>query len=174
MAKRVSAKDQFVQFASVDIVESAANTLAFSQLQTGQQLFERRALVIHRADIYLSRQAINLLLDASDRIDVGLSTSNSITDIELNNPNVVFKKRYNLMDFGTPANTLLVEFPDVMDFSTLPMGGLIVPAFPIFGFAQGTSLASAISASRMRLYFTVRELAPTDYIELVEAMRIIT
>lgn len=165
--------DIIAQNATITVTESAANTLTFQQLQTGAALFERRALLMHRIEYIPSMATVNLLLDASDIIICGLSTSNSITDLEPSNPNIFDQLQIGMIDIGAVANMQLLFHPIVHDFSTLPGGGMLLPGYPVYGFVKGTSLASACIV-RFRFQFTAKVLKPEEYIELVEASRIIT
>jgi hypothetical protein len=165
--------DKVAQHAAITVTESAANTLTFQQLQTGAALFERRALMIHRIEYIPSMATVNLLLDSSDLIIMGLSTSSSITDLEPSNPNIFDQLQIGMIDIGTVANMQLLFHPIVHDFAMLPGGGLLLPGYPVYGFVKGTSIASACIV-RFRFQFTAIQLKPEEYIELVEASRIIT
>ncbi len=165
--------DQFAQYLAITIVESAANTLTFAQVQTGGFLFERRAMIIHRIAYLQSVATAALLLDGADRLEFGLSVNNTLTTIAWTDPNVIDLIQQNVFDIGTPASSQLHNHPIVSDFSAMPGGGLIIPAFPIFGFIRGTSIAAAATVV-MRAYYTIKELEASEFIELVEASRIIT
>ncbi len=165
--------DQFSQYMALTVTESAANTLTFLQVQTGGFLFERRAMIIHRIAYLQSVATAGLLLDGSDRLEFGISVNNTLTTVAWTDPNVIDLVQQNVFDIGTPASSQLHEHPIVSDFSSLPGGGLIIPAFPIFGFVRGTSIASAATVV-IRAYYTIRELEASEFIELVEASRIIT
>jgi len=171
MAK-TAGKDQFPQYLAIDITESAANTLTFQQLQTGGMLFEKRAMVIHKILYNLTLAQINLLAANVDSIRMGFSTSNQLTAITFNNPNIIDYRSILRADFGTAGSGQLVEMPIVTDFTTLPGGGVIVPSAPLFAFIQGVSLVDPLSCN-VRALFTIKELNPADYGELVQAMRVI-
>jgi len=174
MAKQTSpSSDVFPQYFGLTTVESAANTLTFQQLQTGGQLFEKRALIIHRLDYVLSLATWNLLLATGDLVEFGISLSNLLTTIPITDPNVVDLYQVKRNSDGTAASGWDSHSPLVRDFSMLPGGGLIVPAFPIYGFIRGTSLASP-GTMAVRGYFTIKELNPQDYVELIQALRVIT
>jgi len=165
--------DLFSQEFYIQVVESAANTLTYQQLTTGAALFERRAMVIHRLEFNLLASTVGLILDESDYIIFGLSTSGQMTSVDLSDPNVIVYTRRGRSKFGTAASGWDYMMPHIIDWTGLPGGGKIVPAFPVYGFVQGTSLASACTV-RIRGAFTAKVLKPEEYIELVEASRIIT
>ncbi len=162
-------EDRYPNIASISVVESAANTLTFKRLETGGVLFERRAFLIHQIHYALSAAAI---VAAADSVKMGLATNSTITSIDWDDPNVLDWVTMRRLDMGTAASGQLYITPWVRDFATLPGGGLLVPSFPLYGFVEGDSVASA-QTSKMRIYFTVKELSPVEYIELVEAMRVV-
>lgn len=173
MPARKRAQDQFPQLAYLTVTESAANTITFAQLQTGGMLFERRALIIHRVEYYFGTTQLALLTAEADYINTGLSTNSSISGVSINDPNIIDLVLIQREDDGTAATSHRYQAPHVRDFTSLPGGGLLVPAHPLYLFVQGQSLASAANMD-CRIYFTTRELSANDFIELVEAMRIIT
>lgn len=162
--------DQFVQYASAQVTETAANTLTFQQLQTGGMLFERRAMVFHRIEY-----AVNVgALDAeADKITFGWITNNQVTAPTLDDPNVIDLNLARRADAGAAASAQFYMDPYIKDFSALPGGGLIVPSHPLYLFAVGDSLASAVTITS-RVFFTLKTLSAQDFIELVEALRVIT
>ena len=74
---------------------------------------------------------------------------------------------------GTPANFAFMDIPIVVDFSTLPGGGIIVPPNPLYLAAKGLGLGAAQSVS-VRFWYTNIALKPEEYWELVESRRIIS
>jgi len=168
MAKR---SDKYVQYATITTTESAASTLTYQQLQTGGMLFERRAMIFHRVEY--SSAAISSLEAEADILEIAITTGNQMVQLALADPNVVHYTTWRRVDFGTAASGSFYESPRVHDFSTLPGGGIIVPAHPIYLAVRGISLGAAQSVTA-RIYFTIVELSAQEFIELVEAMRIIT
>jgi len=165
--------DQYAQDAAITVVESAATTLTFQQLLAAGNVFERRAMVIHRIEYVPTVTSLNLILDENDYIQFGLCTNNQIATISYLDPNVVDFYKYGMKKFGVAASGFPVETPFVRDFTALPGGGKIIPSYPIYGYAQGVSIAGAITVL-IRFQFTIKTLKPEEYIELVEAARVIT
>jgi hypothetical protein len=165
--------DLFSQRAYISVTESVAGTLSFQQLTTGAALFERRAMVIHRMRYFWRFPTWNLLLDTSDYLFAGLSTNGTLTSVLPVDPNVIDFHRWQVFENGAPASSEIIETPTVLDFTTLPGGGKIIPAFPVYGFVQGVSLASVVTCD-IEFDFTARVLKAEEYIELVEASRVIT
>lgn len=164
-------RDQFPQYASLTVSESAANTLTFAQLQTGGILFDRRAFVIHRIE-YNFDAATNIAASA-DSVIMGLAVSNQLAAISQADPNVIDFMQLRRVDFGTAASGQLYTTPWVRDFTDLPGKGIILPSHPLFGYVQGVSSPAAVTLG-IKFYYTIMELSAEDFIELVEAMRVIT
>lgn len=165
--------DQFAQRFVIDVTESAANTLTFQQLVTGGSLFEKRALIIHRVEYQWVPTTLNLLLDGSDFVTAALTVSQNLSDLSIADPMIFDRTRWGVFDIGTPASSQIYDPTQIHDFSTLPGGGIIIPAFPIYAAVVGTSLASAASA-HLNVWYTTKDLKPDEYIELVEAFRVFT
>jgi hypothetical protein len=165
--------DVFSQYLAITVTESAADTLTFQKVETGGFLFERRAMVIHRIAYAPSVTTLGLLDAAADRLEMGLSLSNSLTTIPWTDPNILDLLQIGVVDFGTAASGAISRTPWVTDLSMLPGGGIIVPAYPLYGFVRGTSLGTA-AVVVLRAYYTVKELEPTEFVELVEALRVIS
>jgi len=168
-----SAKDQFVNFAFASVVESAANTLTFTEIQTGVSIFEKSAWVVHRIDWIVDGAVLGLLSADDDELQMALTVSNQITSIALNQSAVVAEKRIGAQVQGTPAVLQLHDFNLMTsDYSTLPGNGIIVPPRPLFVAVQGQSLAT-VATIAARVYFTHRELKTDEYWELVESRRMV-
>lgn len=165
--------DRYINKAYIDVTESAANTLTFLQLTTGVSLFEKTAFVVHQIRYAPVTSSTALVVADGDVLNMAITTSNSITTLVEDDPNVVDLKRLAFYDAGTAATGFFYEMPFVNDFSNLPGGGLIIPASPIYGAINGSSLASATQV-RFTIFFTAIQLSPSDYWELVEATRVIT
>lgn len=164
------AKDKWANVAAITVVESAANTLTFQQLQTGGVLFERRAMIIHRVSYYHSW---GVVAASDDAVHMGLTSNNTLGSIVASDPNVIDWVTVRRVDHGTAGSGQHYHTPIDHNFTDLPSGGIIVPAFPLYGFVQGESLAGA-QTMRLRIYFTIEELSASEFVELVEAMRVIT
>lgn len=168
----VKVADKFCNMAFADVTESAANTLTFSEIQTGVSIFEKVAWVINRILWYPSFASINLIIASDDYIEMALVTSNKVDTLHLDEPAVI-----DALYIGLEANAALADAhqlvtPIVHDFAGLPGGGLIVPPKPLHLAAKATSIASASTISA-RIYFTQKGLKPEEYWELVEARRMV-
>jgi hypothetical protein len=174
MAPKKGSADIFANMAYLAVTESAANTLTFAQLQLASSLMSQKsALIIHRLDIFPDINA-TILAATNDQVGIALTLTDRITAInDLSQPEILFYRTYKRIDFGVSATGMQISQPEIVDFSPLPGGGILVPADRLYIAICGISAAAAGNAS-MRLYYTVKELDTTDYWELIEARRIMT
>jgi hypothetical protein len=86
-------------------------------------------------------------------------------------PEILFYARLQRIDIGTAASGFFVDFPKKLDFTNLPGGGILVPADRLYVGVKSTG-ASGVNGVKMRLYYTVMQLATEDYWQLIEARRI--
>lgn len=162
--------DKYVNRAVISVTESGTNTLTFGRLTTGISTFSRQAFLIHRVMWYFADR--HELVADDDYVQAALSTSNKFTGIGLDDPSVIITREWHSNYSGTPANQWHYQVPDTDDFSTLPGGGILVPANPIFLAVTGSSMTGAVTVT-IRIDFTVIELKADEFIELVESLRMI-
>lgn len=168
------ATDLFANIAYLEATESAANTLTFSRLQlAGSLMNEKAALIIHRADIQLDPNG-TALNGANDFTSMCVSVSDRITDIrDMSQPEILLALWLTRVEFGAAASGILTERPKVLDFSTLPGTGIIVPADNLFVGIESGGAAAALSV-KVRLYYTVKPLKTDEYWDLIEARRVMS
>lgn len=164
--------DKYANIGYADVDESAANTLTFSEIETGVSMFEKNAWVIHELEWWVPTSSVALLLAYPDTITMALVASNKLSSIHLNDAAVIDMYEIQYHEQGTEANYLLTEMPVRRDFTNLPGGGLIVTPRPLYVAAQGNSLAT-VSTIRLRFYFSIVSLKAEEYWELVEARRLV-
>lgn len=171
-----SSSESFANMATITVTESAASTLTFKKLETGQSILDKVAWIIHRIEYYFTPLA-TLFDGTGDNLCVGISTTNvrssNLTTEAYTDPTNIDLIKIFRADFGAAAAGSLVSIPVVRDFSALPSGGLIIPPAPVYGFAQGSGLAAA-STAIMKIWWTSLELTTDDYWQLVEARRLMT
>lgn len=165
MAK-ATIRDSFANVGYASVVETAANTLTFAEIQTNVSVFEKTAWVLHRIEWYLLAATKALLVAADDLFTMGLTASRSLTALGLNESTVI-----DLLTFQ--YGDQVMGQPLIRDFSNLPGGGKIIPARPLFCALKGTSVAAAGSVN-CRFLFTMREVTPEDYYNLLDFYRIVT
>ncbi len=172
MATKSRKADKYSNLAYATVTETGANTLTFSEIQTGMSTFDKVAWIIHEIWYFMSVTDLNKIVANGDEIVMGLSVSNKMTTPDLSDVATVDVKRLDTFLFGSPTSAQLYEMPFKSSFSQMPGGGLIVPPRPIYLFAQGQSVATACTV-QARIFFTCLNLSPADYWELVEARRMI-
>lgn len=167
-------QDQYPQFMSLAVTQSAANTLTFGHVAVGTSIFDYAAFLIHRIEIKLARAAYNDLKAVADQLTVAICGSNTITDIyDFSNPQIYDIGTFVPIDQGTVASFLILEHPMIHDFTGLPGGGILVPAQDIYIGCQTSGFAAAATAT-VRLYYTIKALEASDYIELAQRLRVLS
>lgn len=165
----MSAKDQYAQMAYVAVTESAASTLTYEELALGTEFGgpTKQAMVITRIEYRITASVLALLAAADDEITAGLSLSNSPTDTELNQAEIIDR-----LNIPQQSATSVGVCPVVKNFTDMPNGGIIIPAKKLYAFVQGVSIASAVTM-RIRFWYQRKQLKSADYLELLEAYNIL-
>jgi len=163
MESKSKSADKFANVMLASVTETGASTLTFTQLPQITTLMEKKAYLISRIEYQFDS---GLFVAAGDGIMFGVSMQNTFTGPNITTPSIIDFTR--IVGKGAPVE-VYDEIRDT-DFSTLPGGGLLVPTRPMFLWAEGASIAVA-QTIRMRMYFTVADLNPSEYWDLVEAMQ---
>jgi hypothetical protein len=164
-------KDLYANKFYGSVVESAANTLTFKEIQTSVDTFSKRAWILHRLEWYIPPASVNLILAADDVIQLALVASDKLSALDLSSSAVI-----DLMELSQSLATAVGfahrVMPFARDFNTYPGGGLIITPRPLYVAVKGASLASAVTVA-VRGYFTAKELSADEYLELVDFYRIV-
>ena len=163
-------KDEFANVIAYDLTLSAANTLTFSEIIIGLNIYDKVALVIHRFEFEPKEAALNEMTAAGDSIAGALVSSNQISGLTPDNIEVIDRRKIFRLDMGTAGSGQILEQPITSDFSEMPGGGLLVPPKPLYWAGDSTGLASA-AGMILRLYFTIKQLSDAQYLELLETRR---
>ena len=163
-------EEKYVNRAFGQVVESGANTLTFSQINTGISLFSKLAWLIHRLMWHSS--ARDEMTASSDYMQMALTVSNKMVGLNLNDPAVVNLWEQHVVLNGAAATMTHYTSPHAISFTDLPGKGLLIPATPLFIAAEGVSLTNAQTISVL-IFYTMVELKTEDYWELVEATRMV-
>lgn len=166
------AREQYAQIGYINVVESAADTLTFQGLSVFSNVLGQKAMLIHKAEYTFSSAEIALLAATGDGVSFGLSGTDSLTTIALNDPEVYDYNFIKVQGFGTPANTILFEVPYVKSWDDLPGGGLLVPADRLYGYVQGSNLGGAGGVT-IRFYYSIFDMSAAEYLELAQSMRVL-
>lgn len=164
MAKTIT--DKFANKAFATVTMSAVDTLTFTQIQFGVGLFEGRALILHRIQWFPNGNTMREIVTAADSLHMVLTTSNRITDvIDITDPAIITKRSI----LGVAATVEPAQLPIVQDFTSLPSGGWLIPANPLFIGCDTGGFAGA-GVIRAQLDFSFIELSPADYLEVIQAL----
>jgi len=169
----MATKDKFPNVATIQVVESAANTLTFKKLETGISLFEKVAWIIHRIEYLVTAGTFTGMASTGDLIEFGLTATDQMASLSVVNAAMIDYQMRLRFDWGANPDVEMMELPWVIDLSTLPMGGIIVPPNPLYLGVKGTGMGVAATLTA-KFFYTTYVLAADDYWELVEARRIIS
>jgi hypothetical protein len=172
MAK-IATRDVFAQFMRMSVTCTAANTLSFARVVLGTVLFEYAALILHRIEYDISADARGEMTADGDNITVAITGSDTIGTLQSDQPEVYDFVIITQHDYGVAAVGDVSLKPIVHDFTTMPGGGMMVPFQDIYIGLNSTGLASAATA-RLRAWWTIKELGPQDFLELVQRLRVLS
>ncbi len=167
----MAVKDQFVNIAYLTVTEGGANTLTFNQLTTNIPTFEKVGFLICRID-YIFDIDITNWAATNDGFHYGLCTSDQIAAAVVANSAVVDYNFTKRLDIGTAASGFIKSMCETKSFADLKGGGILVPPNPIYIFALGAALTSAMKVEA-RMYYTIVQLKGEEFWELVEQRRMI-
>lgn len=174
MAVAKKNKDSFDQIMGLTLTMSASNTLSFSEVAIGMSIFDYAALIISRIEYFFdSTTVIANLVASADVLYCAITGSDGIADLEIQRPEVYDLVQLSVMASGTPASAGVIQMPFVHDFSQMEGGGLLVPAQNLFlaGLTSGFTVAGIMKA---RIYYRVKALDASDFIELAQRLRVLT
>lgn len=165
--------DKFANTISVDITMSAADTLTFEEIDVGLNIFDKVGLLLHRMDAEVNAATIGFLNDNTDNFEVGLTQSNQIASMTLQERAMIDKIKISMHSEGTLTNEKTagaMQEPFNKDWSGLPGGGLLITPRPLY-LCMDSIGAAVAGFCTVRLYFTIVQLKPEEYFELLESRR---
>jgi len=165
-------EDKYVNVATLRIDQTVINTLTFEELTMGIAIFEKKAILIQRIEYDFFAGGVQELVGAADRLSAGIAISDQIDALTLADSLVIDKVAWFINTYGVAANAELITQPIIRDFSYLKGGGLLLPSRPIYGVVNSGGFV-AVTGVYIKFYFTIVDLKPEDYWELVESRRII-
>jgi len=160
--------DQFPNKAIQRVTQAAINTLVFQEINFAAGVFQRIALVIHRITYTPGSGMWSDLLTGSDLFRGGITVSNGIVDLARTHPELIDQVEYVGFVSGTPASGEIVRGNVMNDFTSMPGGGILIPASPVY-VAIYTSGFASVANMDVQIDFTFKELADADYIELIQS-----
>lgn len=154
-------QDRYANIAMVQVVESGAQALTYTELLTGVSLGAGIGILIDQIDYYFPPASLALLVADSDGIEVGWSVSNTPTTIDASDR--AFIHVAGLQVGLLTSGGWLHRQP--LSFQFFPP---IIRASPrmylaVEGFATGAAITC-----RSRLYFRYIDLSTQEYLELAE------
>ena len=158
--------DKYSNVLTEEIVMSAADTLTFEEVNVGLSLFDKAGILINRVEYQPAQGTTALMTAQGDIIQIGVTSSNSLTSLATNQAAVIHVVSLARQDFGTAAGGQLHIMPIVFDFAGLPGGGLLITPKPWYIAMKSVGLASA-GTGYVRFYFTVIKLSAENYFELL-------
>lgn len=158
-------KDAYANLAFASVTHSAANTLTFQQIQFAVGLFQGIAILLHRVLWFPSAAAYREIVAATDDLQMAITTSNRISAIlDMREPAVIVAERV----IGMGAEIAQLHSPIISDFTSLPQGGKLMPANPVY-IASAANGFAAVQNVTCAMEFTFIELSPADYLELIQS-----
>lgn len=168
MAKREV--DKYSNILAIDIEMSAADVLTFQDVNVGLNIFDKVGILINRMDVEINNATKSALDSAAASIDIGLTQSNQIAALSLQQRAVIDKIKIG--GIGTIATGFaIVREPFSVTYGDLPGNGLLISPSPLWIAMDSTGFATVIGFCTVRIYFTVVDLKPEEYFELLEARR---
>ena len=170
------AKELYANRFSVHVSETIVGTRAFAEVPTYAAAFSKEAFIIHRLEYAFTDACFDALVANDDILMAGLTTSNKVAGLNppdsFPEPGVVDMVKITGNLRGAAANLFLNQIPIVKDFTSLPGGGFIVPSRPLFVAVQSSGLVAAATVD-VRGYFTRVELKDNEFLELLDAYRLV-
>lgn len=170
MAPKTSKADKYTNLIVHSVTCSAANTLTFSEINVGLNLFDKIGLLVERLEFEPSNAAMGEMTTAGDGITLALSSSNALANLLPNQAEIISSIEVIRLDLGVAASGWLTEKSFMRNFSGLSGGGLLIPPKPLYFGINTGGLASAATAY-LRIYFTIVQLTDSEYLELLETRR---
>lgn len=159
--------DKYANILTQQVVMSGANTLTFQEVNIGLSLFDKAGILISRIEYEPTTATIAEMTNATDNIQLAITASNSINSLGITQASVIHRKILYRHDMGTAGTGALVDYPFVVDFASLPGGGILITPKPWYVGMTTGGLASAGTAN-VRFYFQVMKLTAESYFELLE------
>lgn len=158
-------KDLYVNRSFAEVTMSGVDTLTFQQINFAVGTFQGVALKLIRLMYYPTGATLDQIVASTDSLYMGVTLRNDLTDISPTNQSIIDLKAIN--GVGTNVEPLYVPF--VTDFSTLPQGGVLIPANPLYITLLSAGFASA-GIMRVVLYYTFVELTDRESVELLQTI----
>lgn len=168
--------DKYANVAALYAIETGLGAGGYAQINTGISLQDKVAWLINRIEwCPLDVNSTNFNSDG-DYVAFGLCTSLDYAppaSPRFSDPALIDYNRIQRCDIGAAATGMWRDITYIKDFSTLPGGGMLVPAVGIYTFVK-TVGCTGTGQIAGRLFFSIIELGTEDYWELIQAYRVYT
>jgi len=164
--------DSYANIAAILALEAAAGTANYAKFAFPFSIMDKMALVIQRVEYWFGD--LSPLNSSTDFVLAGLSASNTVSDLNLqNDPLVIDSAKVVRNDLGTAASGNYSMLPYIKDFTSLAGGGILVAPSPLYGFVKSNG-AGGVMGAWIKMFYTYMELNTDEYWQLVESRRIIS
>lgn len=163
--KSSSSVDKFINRTQAQIIMSAANTLTFQQIRFASGIFEGVALILNRILWNPTSTSLREIVAATDTLIMALTTRNDLTTLVPSNLSVLAQKEV----VGLGAAVESKEIPFITDYSTLPGGGLLIPANPLYIGADSGGFVNPATIN-ITLEYQWKKLSKDESIELLQTL----
>jgi hypothetical protein len=164
MAAALKLLSQFAMRAYEDAVAQAvANTAGYHNIETGLRISSGQALLIMQVKFYIGAAIFVDLAAAADELQVGLFSGTDLADF-----NTGSQQKFGsicVLSCGVTTTTRVTS-PLVLDFTTYPSGGILVPPSPLFFGIQTFGAAAPYTMAAEMWYIPVSIPAPQS-IEMI-------
>lgn len=166
-------EDRYANIAGVELTMSAANTMSFVELRTGIGMQADRktavGMLIDEIDYSPKQKVFNDMNATGDRLSVGITVSNQVTDLEdVTDKRILHSANIYRLDGGTAGNFVIQVVPLVYQF----FPAIIHAERAVFLAADSLGLADP-EVIRMRMYYRTVTLTDGEFIELSEVFRLV-
>jgi len=159
-------KDQFSNRSFVDLTQSAANVLTFQQIRFAVGVFQGIGLLLHRIEWFPIGTSIQEIAATSDNFQLALTLRDDLANLDPSNQSIL--ATVVLQPIGAlPLGPVIT--PIISDFSSLPGGGLLIPANPLF-LAMDSAGFAAVGRVRIAVYYTFMQLSDREAMELLQTI----
>lgn len=162
--------DKYSNIVQETVVTSAINTISFTEINIGLNLFDKVGLLISRVQWDPSNNFMTDMNAEGDRMRLALVQSNSIASLSLFERAVIDMIELDTILHAAGVSSFIHRQPLEQDYSNLPGGGILVSPRPLFLGINTDGFANVQSAV-CRLYFTIIKLKAEEYFELLESRR---
>lgn len=149
------------------VTTSAADTLTFSEIRVGLNIFDKVGLKIQRIEYEFGSDGLTAINAAGDAIQAALVGNNNLANINPDQQEVIDEMTLYTMGFLANGAADIHKNPIIHDFSTLDGGGILVNPKPLYA-AVGSTALGAVATVTFRFYFTIVQLSDADYLELLQ------